>query len=298
MTNILKIENLSKSYDKNLVLKNINLEIEEGSIFGLIGPNGAGKSTLMKSILGLVKKDSGSISLYGKEINAKNQKETNKNLGSLIENPSFYDHLTAYDNLDLICDMKNIKKDNIDKVLKDVGLFTSKNKKVRDFSLGMKQRLGIAIALIGNPTFLILDEPINGLDPYGIEEMRDLFKNIVKNSNTSILISSHILDEIEKISSHIGILKNGVLTYSGSLKEYRDLHPPIIVLKTSDNLKASKLLELPQGNILDDYLVVGNKSEEEVAKIIKILVNTVDIYRVEKRKESLEKLFIQETSAR
>ena len=222
MTNILKIENLSKSYDKNLVLKNINLEIEEGSIFGLIGPNGAGKSTLMKSILGLVKKDSGSISLYGKEINAKNQKETNKNLGSLIENPSFYDHLTAYDNLDLICDMKNIKKDNIDKVLKDVGLFTSKNKKARDFSLGMKQRLGIAIALIGNPKFLILDEPINGLDPYGIEEMRDLFKNIVKNSNTSILISSHILDEIEKISSHIGILKNGVLTYSGSLKEYRN----------------------------------------------------------------------------
>lgn len=298
MTNILKIENLSKSYDKNLVLKNINLEIEEGSIFGLIGPNGAGKSTLMKSILGLVKKDSGSISLYGKEINAKNQKETNKNLGSLIENPSFYDHLTAYDNLDLICDMKNIKKDNIDKVLKDVGLFTSKNKKARDFSLGMKQRLGIAIALIGNPKFLILDEPINGLDPYGIEEMRDLFKNIVKNSNTSILISSHILDEIEKISSHIGILKNGTLTYTGSLRDYRDLHPPVIVLKTSDNLKASKLLELPQGNILDDYLVLGNKSEEEVAKIIKILVNTVDIYRVEKRKESLEKLFIQETSAR
>lgn len=298
MTNILKIENLSKSYDKNLVLKNINLEIEEGSIFGLIGPNGAGKSTLMKSILGLVKKDSGSISLYGKEINAKNQKETNKNLGSLIENPSFYDHLTAYDNLDLICDMKNIKKDNIDKVLKDVGLFTSKNKKVRDFSLGMKQRLGIAIALIGNPKFLILDEPINGLDPYGIEEMRDLFKNIVKNSNTSILISSHILDEIEKISSHIGILKNGVLTYSGSLKEYRELHPPVIILKTSNNIWASKILDLPQENILDEYLVLGNKSEQEVAKIIKILVDKVDIYRVEKRKESLEKLFIQETSVR
>lgn len=298
MTNILKIENLSKSYDKNLVLKNINLEIEEGSIFGLIGPNGAGKSTLMKSILGLVKKDSGSISLYGKEINAKNQKETNKNLGSLIENPSFYDHLTAYDNLDLICDMKNIKKDNIDKVLKDVGLFKSKDKKVKEFSLGMKQRLGIAIALIGNPKFLILDEPINGLDPYGIEEMRDLFKNIVRNSNTSILISSHILDEIEKISSHIGILKNGTLTYSGSLKEYRELHPPVIILKTSNNIWASKILDLPQENILDEYLVLGNKSEQEVAKIIKILVNTVDIYRVEKRKESLEKLFIQETSVR
>lgn len=298
MTNILRIENLTKSYDKNTVLKNINLEINEGSIFGLIGPNGAGKSTLMKSILGLVKKDSGKITLYGKEVNEKNQKETNKNLGSLIENPSSYDHLTAYDNLDIICDMKNIKKDNIDELLNEVGLFKSKNKKVRDFSLGMKQRLGIAIALIGNPKFLILDEPINGLDPYGIEEMRDLFQNIVKNSNTSILISSHILDEIEKISTHIGILKNGVLTYSGSLKEYRDLHPPVIILKTSNNIWASKILELSQENILDDYLVLGNKSEEEVAKIIKILVDKVDIYRVEKRKESLEKLFIKETSSR
>lgn len=298
MNNILKIENLNTSYGKNLVLKDINLEIKEGSIFGLIGPNGAGKSTLMKSILGLVKKDSGKITLYGKEINERNQKETNKNLGSLIEAPSFYDHLTAYDNLDLICDMKNINKDKIDKTLRDVGLIKSKDKKVREFSLGMKQRMGIAIALIGNPKFLILDEPINGLDPYGIEEMRDLFKSIVKNSNTSILISSHILDEIEKISTHIGILKNGSLTYSGSLEEYREIHPPVIVLKTSDNIKASKILALSQENIIDDYLVLGNKSKEEVAKIIKTLVKDLDIYRVEKRKESLEKLFIKETSAR
>lgn len=298
MNNILKIENLNTSYGKNLVLKDINLEIKEGSIFGLIGPNGAGKSTLMKSILGLVEKDSGKITLYGKEVNEKNQKETNKNLGSLIEAPSFYDHLTAYDNLDLICDMKNINKEKIDNTLRDVGLIKSKDKKVREFSLGMKQRMGIAIALIGNPKFLILDEPINGLDPYGIEEMRDLFKSIVKNSNTSILISSHILDEIEKISTHIGILKNGSLTYSGSLEEYRELHPPVIVLKTSDNIKASKILALSQENIIDDYLVLGNKSKEEVAKIIKTLVKDLDIYRVEKRKESLEKLFIKETSAR
>ena len=128
--------------------------------------------------------------------------------------------------------------------------------------------------------------------------MRDLFKSIVKNSNTSILISSHILDEIEKISTHIGILQNGTLTYTGSLKEYRELHPPVIVLKTSDNLRASELLELPESNILDDYLILGNKSKEEIAKTIKTLVGKVDIYRVEERKESLEKLFIQETSVR
>lgn len=250
----------------------------------------------MKSILGLIKRDSGTINLYGKNITEKNQKEMNKNLGSLIENPSFYDHLTACENLDIVCELKGIDKKEIKNILNDVGLSNYINKKVREYSLGMKQRLGIAIALIGNPKFLILDEPINGLDPQGIEEMRNLFKSIVKNSNTSILISSHILDEIEKISTHIGILKNGNLIYNGSLENYRKLHPPVIVIKTSDNIKASKILRIDSSNIIGNKLVLGNKTKEEVAKIIKYLNNYVDIYRIEEEKESLEKLFIKETN--
>lgn len=296
MTKVLEIENLKKFYGENCVLNNISLEIEEKSIYGLIGPNGAGKSTLMKSILGLIKRDFGTIDLYGKNITEKNQKEMNKNLGSLIENPSFYDHLTACENLDIVCELKGIDKKEIKNILNAVGLSNYINKKVREYSLGMKQRLGIAIALIGNPKFLILDEPINGLDPQGIEEMRNLFKSIVKNSNTSILISSHILDEIEKISTHIGILKNGNLIYNGSLENYRKLHPPVIVIKTSDNIKASKILRIDSSNIIGNKLVLGNKTKEEVAKIIKYLNNYVDIYRIEEEKESLEKLFIKETN--
>ena len=297
---MLTLSHVSKRFGANQVIDDLNFKVPAHSIYGFIGQNGAGKTTTMKMILGLLKADSGDIFVNGEKV-CYGQNRTNRYIGYLPDVPEFYSYMAPMEYLALCGEITGMKKTLIRKrsmeLLELVGLEKS-DKRIQGFSRGMKQRLGIAIALIGNPKFLILDEPINGLDPYGIEEMRDLFKNIVKNSNTSILISSHILDEIEKISSHIGILKNGVLTYSGSLKEYRDLHPPVIVLKTSDNLKASKLLELPQGNILDDYLVLGNKSQEEVAKIIKILVNTVDIYRVEKRKESLEKLFIQETSAR
>ncbi|WP_416334918.1 ABC transporter ATP-binding protein [Anaerococcus sp. DFU013_CI05] len=296
MKNILEIENLKKSYNKVLVLDDVNLDIEKGAIYGLIGKNGAGKSTLMKTILGLVKKDTGSISLYGKKISEQNQKEINKSIGSLIENPSFYDHLTAYENLEIICKLKGISTKDINRILELVNLSKHTNKKVREFSLGMKQRLGIAIAIIGNPKLLILDEPINGLDPYGIEEIRNLFTNIVKNSETSILISSHILDEIEKISTHIGILRDGKLVYNGSLDDYRKLHPPVISIVTSDNILAAKLLGLDNSNIINDRLVLGNKDKEVVARIIKHIINDVNVYRVEEEKESLEKLFISETN--
>ncbi|MDU2584648.1 MAG: ATP-binding cassette domain-containing protein, partial [Anaerococcus prevotii] len=228
MNKILEVNNLKKSYNNKTVLDIKSLDIEEKTIYGLIGKNGAGKSTLMKLILGLVKKDEGRIKIFGKEINSKNQKTFNKNFGALIESPSFYDHLSGYENLEIVCQLKGVNKEEIRKTLDMVGLNNVGDKKAREYSLGMKQRLGIAMALIGNPKLLILDEPINGLDPQGIEEMRNLFKNIVKNTTTSILISSHILDEIEKISTHIGILREGNLVYNGSLEEYRRLHPPFI----------------------------------------------------------------------
>ncbi len=294
MNNILKLENIKKSYNGKKVLDISKLEIEEGSIYGLIGPNGAGKSTLMKIILGLVKKDSGSVSIFGREV-LNNQKEFNKDIGTLIESPSFYEHLTGYENLEIICKFKKIDKIEILKVLDIVGLSKAQNKKAKEYSLGMKERLGIAIAIVGSPKLLILDEPINGLDPYGIEEMRNLFQNIVKNSNTSILLSSHILDEIEKISTHIGILNSGKLIYNGSLNKYRELHPPFIVIETSDNDKAAKLLDISSDDI-DKRLNIGTKTKSEVAEIINFLHEKVDIYRVEEEKESLEKLFIKETN--
>ena len=151
------------------------------------------------------------------------------------------------------------------------------------------------MALIGNPKLLILDEPINGLDPQGIEEMRNLFKDIVKNTSTSILISSHILDEIEKISSHIGILKDGKLTYNGSLEGYRRLHPTFISLVTSDNKKALDLLDLSEDRTRDGKIILGKMSNQEIADMVNFLHGKLDIYRIEEEKESLEKLFIQES---
>lgn len=188
-----------------------------------------------------------------------------------------------------------MNKEEIRKTLEMVGLNNVGNKKAREYSLGMKQRLGIAMALIGSPKLLILDEPINGLDPQGIEEMRNLFKNIVKNTTTSILISSHILDEIEKISTHIGILREGNLVYNGSLEEYRRLHPPFISLRTSDNNKALELLNLDQSNIQEKKIILGKKSNPEIANIVNFLHGKVDIYRIEEERESLEKLFIEES---
>lgn len=295
MEKLLEIKNLKKSYNDKRVLDIDSLEIEESSIYGLIGKNGAGKSTLMKIVLGLVKKDDGMIKVFGQELNSKNQKEFNRNLGALIENPSFYDHLTGYENLEIICKLKGIKKDEIKKTLDLVGLNNVGKKKSREYSLGMKQRLGIAMALIGSPKLLILDEPINGLDPQGIEEMRNLFRNIVRNSSTSILISSHILDEIEKISTHIGILKEGNLTYNGSLEDYRRLHPPFISLRTSDNEKALELLNLDVARLNGKKIILGKKSNQDIANIVNFLNGKVDIYRIEEEKESLEKLFIEES---
>lgn len=295
MEKILEIRNLKKSYKKKRVLDIDSLDIQEGAIYGLIGKNGAGKSTLMKLVLGLVKKDEGVIQVFGQEVGPKNQKDLNKNLGALIENPSFYDHLTGYENLEIICQLKGIKKEEIFKTLDLVGLGNVGKKKAREYSLGMKQRLGIAMALIGSPKLLILDEPINGLDPQGIEEMRNLFKDIVKNTSTSILISSHILDEIEKISSHIGILKDGKLTYNGSLEGYRRLHPPFISLMTSDNKKALDLLDLSEDRTRDGKIILGKMSNQEIADMVNFLHGKLDIYRIEEEKESLEKLFIQES---
>lgn len=295
MKKILEIKNLKKSYNGKKVLDIDYLEIEESSIYGLIGKNGAGKSTIMKIILGLVKKDEGTIKAFGYELNLKSQKDLNKNIGAIIENPSFYDHLTGYENLEIISSLKGIKKDEISKTLELVGLKNVEKKKTREYSLGMKQKLAIAMALIGKPKLLILDEPINGLDPQSIEEMRNLFKNIIKNTSTSILISSHILDEIEKIATHIGILKHGKLTYNGSLEEYRKLHPPFISISTSDNKKAIELLDLDTDKIKGKKIILGKLSNIDIADIVNFLHGKVAIYRIEEEKESLEKLFIEES---
>ncbi len=208
---IIETKNLSKIYYNNTVVDSINMHVEKGKIYGLLGKNGAGKTTTMCMLLNLAYPTSGEIYLFGKN-SKKYTKEIYSNIGSIIETPGFYENLTAYENLKIISKLrKDFYPQNINLVLEMVNLENSKSKKFKDFSLGMKQRLGIAAAIMHNPELLILDEPINGLDPFGIKEIRTLLKRLSHEYGITILISSHILSEIENIADVIGIMDKGIL---------------------------------------------------------------------------------------
>ena len=216
----LEINNLSKKYKNIKVVDNINLNVKEGSIYGFLGPNGAGKSTTIRMILGLIKASSGTVKLFGDDIQ-KDRIKILKRTGAIVESPSYYGHLSAYDNLKIWAELKGENSDKIVEVLKLLNLYEAKNKKLNDFSLGMKQRLGIAEALIGDPDLLILDEPTNGLDPMGIREIRNLLISLAKDYNKTIFISSHILSEMELIVDDVGIINKGKILYEGSLSKLK-----------------------------------------------------------------------------
>lgn len=249
----------------------------------------------MKALLGLIERDGGDMVLFGEKVVPKNQKVLNRKLGALIERPAYYDHLTGHENLSILCTLKGMDKKHILPALEAVGLKEKANEKVRTYSLGMKQRLGIAMAIIGEPKLLILDEPINGLDPVGTLDMRRLFQQLAEEKNTTILISSHILDEVEKIATHIAMLQKGHLIYDGTLEDYRRLHPPILSIRTSDNEKAAEILSSQRCKIRGDRLILNHPTDRDVAKAVRALSPHVDIYRIEEERESLESLFIQDT---
>lgn len=216
----LKIKNLTKKYDGTKILNNVNINIKKGNIYGFLGPNGAGKSTTIKIILGLIKNYDGQIEIFDSQLK-KSRKEILSRIGALIESPSYYDHLSAYENLKIWALLKEVPLSKIDEVLKIVNLYENKDKKANKFSLGMKQRLGIAQALINDPDFLILDEPTNGLDPIGIKEIRNLILSLSKDYNKTILISSHLLSEVEMLVDDIGIIDKGNLLYEGTLEHLK-----------------------------------------------------------------------------
>ena len=218
MKYILRTENLCKNFKKEEAVKNVSLNIRENSVYGLLGPNGAGKSTILKMVTGMIKETSGNIIFKDSPF----KKEDLWEIGALIESPAIYPNLNARENLKVYCLLYGIKEDRIDEVLDLVNLKDTKNKKAKNFSMGMKQRLGIGIALINNPKLLILDEPTNGLDPLGIEELRDLIKSFPKKG-ISVILSSHILHEVSLIADDIGIISNGHLGYEGSIDKNIDL---------------------------------------------------------------------------
>lgn len=209
--------NLTKMYDDTICVDHLNLLVRKHRIYGFLGPNGAGKSTTLKLLLGLVQPTSGEISIFDKRLTAKNRLEILRRTGSLIESPSYYGHLTAKENLKIYASLLHVPERNIEKVLQIVRLDKQSNKKLSKFSLGMKQRFGLASALLSFPELLILDEPANGLDPAGIQEMRELIKSLPREYGMTVIVSSHILSEIDQIADDIGIIANGKMIYQGEL---------------------------------------------------------------------------------
>lgn len=298
--NCIEIENLTFSFsEKEIVLNNVNLQVPQGAIYGFLGSNGAGKTTTLRLILGLLEKQQGSIKVFGKDFK-QNRVEILRNIGSLIESPSLYSHLNAKENLNLLQVIYQCPKSRIQEVLKLVNLTDTGKKKVGSFSLGMKQRLAIAVALLHSPQLLILDEPTNGLDPNGIIEIRELLKKLNEEHNISIIISSHLLSEIEKLVTHIGIISKGNLIFEGKLEELhsKQKSSSIISFKTNDLNKTAEIFKANNitSTIVDEeiqILVVDNKM---VSHLNKQLVNSnIDVYQISEQKDDLESIFINLT---
>ncbi len=215
MKSILSIKNLHKRYGKVHAVNDVSLEIKKGNVYGILGPNGSGKSTTLGIVLNVVNKTSGEFSWFDGSMSTH---QAIKKVGAIIERPNFYPYMTAYENLKLVCLIKEIPSQKVEEKLKIVGLFERRNSKFKTFSLGMKQRLAIASALLNDPEILILDEPTNGLDPQGIHQIRELIQ-LIAATGTTILLASHLLDEVEKVCSHVLVLQKGKMLYSGTVSD-------------------------------------------------------------------------------
>ena len=216
---VIETVNLCKKSGEKYRVKDLNLAVPKGATYGFLGPNGAGKTTTMKLMLGLIKPDGGSVEILGKVMKPSTRFMINKRTGSLIESPGFYGHLTGQENLEIIAKYKNLGARDVEEALKTVNLYERKDDKVKKYSLGMKQRLGIAMALMGKPELIILDEPTNGLDPAGINEIRKLIKSIPVKFGSTVIISSHLLSEVEQMADYVGIINKGQMIYEGPLAE-------------------------------------------------------------------------------
>lgn len=296
MKNILEIKNVSKKIGKKQILKDITLEVKQGEIFGFVGPNGAGKTTLIKTMLGLYKQDSGSITINGFNIKTEFEKAM-ENIGAIIENPEMYDYLSGKDNLKIYKMIGNVSDEALEEIIKTVKLENRINNRVKTYSLGMRQRLGLAQALISNPKLLILDEPTNGLDPIGIKELRELLKKISKEKNISVFVSSHILSEIELMCDRIAIIDGGSLIEIKDLKDKKQDAKDKVLFEVSDSKLASKYLNKQnyKNEVLDNYIVLETK-KEEIPNINKLLVsNNINVFEIKKVKKTLEDEFIEKT---
>lgn len=299
---IIETENLTKEYNGTYAVKNVNMNVEKGKIYGLLGKNGAGKTTTMCMLLGLIKPSHGTIKLFGMDAqNNKNKSKIYKKIGSIIETPGFYPQLTGKENLKIFSKIRgDYNPENINKTLKMVNLHNEENKKFKNYSLGMKQRLGLAEALIHEPELLILDEPINGLDPAGIIEIRDLLINITKELGITVFISSHILSEIELLADEIGIINDGQLIKELTKEELTQQTKKKVIIKVDDLNSAENLLTQKNGfkkvinfDIENDeiHLLTDLEKREKINE--KFIKNNINVNELHLKEENLEKYFMR-----
>lgn len=298
-SSIISTSHLSKKYGSVLRVSDLDLRVPEGCIYGFLGPNGAGKSTTLKMILGLVRPTAGDIAVFGEPMMRRNRLAILKQVGSLIESPSYYGHLSGEENLRIVQTMRGVPEKNISEVLEIVRLTDAKDKRAAHYSLGMKQRLGLAAALLGYPRLLILDEPTNGLDPAGIQEMRELIKELPQRFGMTVVVSSHLLAEIDQMADHVGIIREGELVFQDSLTALHSRSKHHLALRTTDNLHAQAILRERRLHVSegeDGYLVLPLLNDDTTAALAELLVTqSIGVLRLEERQKSLEDIFLELT---
>lgn len=301
MPYILQTNNLTKTIGGKDLVKNVNLHIKKGEIYGFLGPNGAGKTTVMKMITNLWKPTDGNIEVFGETLTPQSY-EVLKRMGSIIEFPTFYNHMTGYENLKLHCEyMGYYKHDSIENALDMLDLTDAAQKPVKNYSLGMKERLGIARAILCKPELLILDEPTNGLDPAGMKQIRDLLKTLCEEYGITIMVSSHILSEIESIADTIGVINHGMMIKEIGMKEIEEMSLAYIELTVANPKKAAYVLSDKLG--ISNFKIIENNtiriydqhnSTQELSKVMAL--NDVEVMALGKQSETLEDYFLKMTA--
>lgn len=301
MEYIVETKGLTKRYGGREVVKDVDLKVPKAHVYGFMGPNGAGKSTTLKMLLGLIQVSAGEVTIGGELVSRKNRIAILKDTGSLIESPSYYGHLTGRENLEIVRTLKKVPEQEITKVLKLVRMEEQQNKRVREYSLGMKQRLGLAEALIGRPSLLILDEPTNGLDPAGIQEIRELIRELPERMGMTVLVSSHLLGEMDQMVDYVGIIDRGHLIFQDKLEALHEHSRGSLRLCVMNQTIALEILKREgiSCTIQEGALELSRLEDDATARLIGLLsAGGAGVYRAEEKQKSLEEIFLSLTGRR
>lgn len=293
---IVVTHDLTKKYKKHTSVDGLNLRMRRGEIYGFLGPNGAGKTTTIRMLLGLIKPTKGNIEIFGQNLN-KNRLQILQRIGSLVESPTYYGNLTGYENLEAVRRLRGLPEQRVNEVLETVRLSKVANRLTKEYSLGMKQRLGIAVALLSSPDLLILDEPTNGLDPSGIQEIRELIKELPK-SGMSVIVSSHLLSEIDQMATQVGIINNGKMIFQDSIASLHQKRKPLLKVGVSDVIEAKTILNRKglKVDLQKNDLWLSQTEPEFVSEINSILLHSgLSVFRLEEKTRSLEDIFLELT---